>query len=95
MLLTVFRTDTSQYVTVEGNVLTAGNPQTIFTLIPVSEGGNQFHLFQDGETFVAPRTRAPFEFVRHSQFPSEPPAVFSLEPYQFYLNSSYGGEWIL
>ncbi|OXA54106.1 hypothetical protein Fcan01_11729 [Folsomia candida] len=92
MLLTVFRTDTSQYVTVEGNVLTAGNPQTIFTLIPVSEGGNQFHLFQDGETFVAPRTRAPFEFVRHSQFPSEPPAVFSLEPYQFYLNSSYGGQ---
>lgn len=92
MLHTLFLAGTWEYVTVLGNILTTNyTSETFFTLIPVTGGENQFHLFYDGETFVAPRTRAPFEFFLQSQFPAEPPAVFSLEPYKFYLNSSYGG----
>ncbi|XP_021964932.1 uncharacterized protein LOC110860182 [Folsomia candida] len=61
MMETVFQIDVLRYVSLVGNVLKDQATRTTFKLIPVEGGDNQFHLFYNGDTFVAPRTRPPFE----------------------------------
>lgn len=93
-LRTTFRTISDGFVTVTGGKLapTVLGPSEFF-LMPINDAeDNLFHLVYSGQAFVTPNTSAPFEFYLSSRFPAEPPAVFALVPYQFHLNSSYGGK---
>ncbi|OXA37696.1 hypothetical protein Fcan01_27514 [Folsomia candida] len=58
----------------------------------IGKRGNPFEKFPSRRSFVTPRTRRPFDFFLGSYFPAETAAIFSLQPYQFHLNSSYRGE---
>ncbi|XP_035700770.1 uncharacterized protein LOC118433191 [Folsomia candida] len=89
---TQFQTGPSRFVAVQGETLvTASSPAQYLFLHPVAGSDNEFHLYYNNTPFVTPRTRAPFDFFLRQRFPDEPPAIFSLQPYQFHLNSSYRG----